>query len=284
MLHSERLLCNLQRQLERLQAERTELQQRARDCDNSDSDEDADIELEGWSSYQMVEYKIDGKTIKLNCTPELTPYDALLLASYEDEEDTDLTGNRVWLGGTILMNYIAANRHDLVDKRVIELGSGCGLCGILAASGMASLSVVTDGDAGCVDLIADNITQNEEIITCKCLALAHQWGRVAAQKLMEDNGFEKFDVVMASDVLYAVEVLLPLMESAVELLVPSGVFILSNVPRCDHATINEAICAAATAAGLVKQESIGLDVFLQDPIALEEALECGSALFTLARA
>jgi predicted nicotinamide N-methyase len=284
-----RLLQNLQKQLQVLQAQRAELQAHASGTAShnpeEESDEDADIDLEGWSTHETKEYKVDQITIRLNCTLELTPYDALLLASFEDEAETeDLTGNRVWLGGMVLLNFIARNRSIFAGKRVIELGSGCGLCGILAATAdLASLSVVTDGDPGCVDLISSNITQNEAIVACRCCALYHQWGRQAAQKLVEENEFhDKFDVVMASDVLYAVEVLVPLMESAVELLAPGGTFILANVPRCELATIDEAIREAANMAGLVKQQSVDLKGFMPDSDALQEAIGCGAALFTLA--
>ena len=98
--------------------------------------------------------------------------------------------------------------------------------------------VITDGESGCVDLISSNIERNAEIITAsECRALHHLWGRESAQDLLRSEAIcgNKFDVVMASDVIYSIDVLQPLMESAAELVAAHGVFILSNVPRCEHA-------------------------------------------------
>lgn len=64
----------------------------------SESDEDEEIDLSGWSIHGIEEYyySLSSTTasprgvIKVKCCPELTPYDAVLLADGED-----LTGNRV---------------------------------------------------------------------------------------------------------------------------------------------------------------------------------------------
>ena len=87
-----------------------------RDGSHALEEDEEEIELSGWSTHQIVEYTFNSQQIveerlqsreggaidqangreehqsiiKVKCCPELTPYDAILLA-----EGEDLTGNRV---------------------------------------------------------------------------------------------------------------------------------------------------------------------------------------------
>lgn len=51
----------------------------------------------------------------------------------EHHKATDLTlvGLQVWRGALLLADYIFHNRNEFHDKRILELGSGVGLTGVL---------------------------------------------------------------------------------------------------------------------------------------------------------
>ena len=118
------------------------------------NDEESDgeaIELGGWSVHEIEEHAYQSesgeKNIKVKCAPELTPYDAILLADGED-----LTGNRIWPGASVLFRYLEKNSASVKGKTVLELGAGCGLCGLMSGAMQASRTIITDGNESCVGM------------------------------------------------------------------------------------------------------------------------------------
>jgi hypothetical protein len=73
----------------------------------------------------------------------------------------DGTGLTVWRGAEELNAYLWARRETLVaGKRVLELGAGLGLVGLLVAHLKPVLNVVTDGDEDCLKRLRDNFARN----------------------------------------------------------------------------------------------------------------------------
>jgi predicted nicotinamide N-methyase len=73
----------------------------------------------------------------------------------------DGTGLTVWRGAEELNAYLWARRETLVaGKRVLELGAGLGLVGLLVAHLKPALNVVTDGDEDCLKRLRDNFARN----------------------------------------------------------------------------------------------------------------------------
>lgn len=73
----------------------------------------------------------------------------------------DGTGLTVWRGAEELNAYLWARREALVaGKRVLELGAGLGLVGLLVAHLKPALNVVTDGDEDCLKRLRDNFARN----------------------------------------------------------------------------------------------------------------------------
>ena len=78
-----------------------------------------------------------------------------LLCSPMSSTDYDLTGQIVWPASVILSWFIDKNYEIFQNKKLIELGAGCGLAGILAAR-FASQVILTDGNDIVLSLLEKN--------------------------------------------------------------------------------------------------------------------------------
>ncbi|KAF4315689.1 hypothetical protein BBO99_00008561 [Phytophthora kernoviae] len=76
----------------------------------------------------------------------------------QDTTKVDGLGGEVWAGALVLCEFLDANDTDYVCGRdVVELGAGCGLCGLVAAALGAKTAILTDEYP---DLLASNIAMN----------------------------------------------------------------------------------------------------------------------------
>ncbi|KAG7376689.1 hypothetical protein PHYPSEUDO_012881 [Phytophthora pseudosyringae] len=79
----------------------------------------------------------------------------------QDTTKVDGLGGEVWAGALVLCEFLEAHEADVVQGRdVIELGAGCGLCGLVAASLGARTAVLTDEYP---DLLARNVAKNQHL-------------------------------------------------------------------------------------------------------------------------
>ena len=179
--------------------------------------------------------------VVIQCLSELTPLDALEMSCGK----SDPTGLCVWLGGflflellvrkaeqennpTRLQSYWSTIRRHLFPPgcTVCELGAGAGLVGIaMSIGGVCSDITLTDCNSDVLKLCKLNALQNR----CSEVNIEHlEWGEGNASELGMGG---TFDTVYATDVLYDLDSLEPLMVTASELLEERGRFILSHVPR-----------------------------------------------------
>lgn len=127
----------------------------------------------------------------------------------------------VWPSAKLLGEYFCApDRARLVqNKKVLELGAGTGLCGIVLAKIGAAQVVMTDGCAVAVRVIENNIRHNEvDRVAC---AEQLTWGNTDARNT-------KYEVCVGTDIVYEPEAVRPLMASVGALLAPGGIFYLAN--------------------------------------------------------
>ena len=134
------------------------------------------------------------------------------------------TGAAVWNAGTALAGYLATNPEVAKGRRVIELGCGTGLCGIVAAKQGAAQVVLTDGNSELLGRVQRNVEGNLAPSMARNVEVrALKWG-----DLIDDRLLSSFDVVLGSDVLYNSAGWRAFAASAKELLRPGGTILLAE--------------------------------------------------------
>ena len=152
------------------------------------------------------------------------------------------TGLTLWRASDYLARYQMENLHLFHNKRILELGAGLGLNGILAWRSTASSSdthvCITDGDSDALVHLRENLKRNitvdddNEIINkVSCHQLI--WGQVSSETfLAQVANKQKFDVIIASDIIYSAIIVEPLFHTIKTLLKEKdGVFIMAYARR-----------------------------------------------------
>ena len=95
-------------------------------------------------------------------------YDGLIIE--QDARQVDGLGGEIWNGAYVLSSYMKSNLNSIIKhKSVIELGSGCGLCGLVAAQLGAAFVLLTDEYP---DLVQFNVHHNKDNVGSAELACA----------------------------------------------------------------------------------------------------------------
>ncbi|KAG7347593.1 type 12 methyltransferase [Nitzschia inconspicua] len=138
------------------------------------------------------------------------------------------TGLTLWKASKYLCDYMVKQSQFLQHKRILELGAGLGLNGILAhrIAPHCSTVLVTDGDTDALVQLRKNIQTNRVSYNVSAEQLI--WGQDTAQAFLkaqkqhqlENDG--RFDVVLASDIIYSKVVIDPLWETIRSLLSRAG--------------------------------------------------------------
>ena len=105
--------------------------------------------------------------------------------------------------------YLLQNPHLVRGKRVLELGSGTGLVGLVASLYASSVTFTDLPDQ--LELLNDNITRNYHVWNGKCIcqAISHSFGEDIST-LIE---LGKYDIVLGSDIGYDISLLDPISTS-----------------------------------------------------------------------
>mmetsp|Transcript_18116 Transcript_18116/g.28424 ORF Transcript_18116/g.28424 Transcript_18116/m.28424 type:complete len:254 (-) Transcript_18116:166-927(-) len=166
-------------------------------------------------AYETIKYDIDDNV-------------TIIIRSEKDYDKS--TGMSVWTGSEVMYTYLRRHLDAVKNKKVLEIGAGCGLCGLVCRMALNAASVlITDGD----HQVMKNIRYNAEELnglkladdaTISCPQLI--WGKSHAIKFAEQYG--KQDVIVATDCLYITKSIHPLFETASELLEKTGVFLFIN--------------------------------------------------------
>ena len=112
--------------------------------------------------------------------------------------------------------------------RVLELGAGCGLPGLLLGKLGASKVVLTDM-AQCVELLQDNIDDNE-LQACACAAALDWTSAGDLEAVTRAHGCE-FDLVLAADTVYAPELVRPFHSLLLHFCTAPGTRVYFSAPR-----------------------------------------------------
>jgi predicted nicotinamide N-methyase len=123
----------------------------------------------------------------------------------------------IWPAAITLSRQIM-ERRELAGKSVLELGAGVGMASIAAAKSGASV-LCTDYSTEALKFVAYNAMRNRvSLDTCRL-----DWRMV--------KGNEKFDAVIAADVLYERVNLLPIVTAIDALLSPGGAAYIADPRR-----------------------------------------------------
>ena len=128
-------------------------------------------------------------------------------------------GWRVWRGALSLCEELASRPALVAERSVLELGAGCGLCGLLSARLGASRVVLSDSVPALLTSCAENASVNGLQDTVSVSRLDWADTRGAA---------DQFEVVLGSDVIYAEEHAAALPDVLQRHLAPGGVALLVN--------------------------------------------------------
>lgn len=173
----------------------------------------------------------------------------LRLAGFKlDSGETDKsTGVTLWQAAPRLSTYIMTEEltsEMIVGKKVLELGAGLGLCGIVAHHLGAKRVVITDGETHALRAMRGNVEANrldESSISCHQLL----WGSSSPDHPFL-AAFGTFDTILAADVVYAREGVELLFETVAMLLKPNGRFVLSWITRWNNIPEDHVLGAART--------------------------------------
>ncbi|XP_062020234.1 uncharacterized protein LOC133736666 [Rosa rugosa] len=156
---------------------------------------------------EVIELELGGWTFKIK------------VLSKEYQHTCKSTGLMLWESARFMAPVLARNPAIFAGKRVLELGSGCaGICSMIAA-GCADLVFATDGDTKALDLLTENVMSNlRPPISDKFTTRILEWGNedhIEAIKQVNSGGF---DIILGTDVTYIPEAILPLFQTAKELI------------------------------------------------------------------
>ncbi|GMF35510.1 unnamed protein product [Phytophthora fragariaefolia] len=141
-------------------------------------------------------------------------------------------GASVYDAAIALSLYLAAHRDLVRGNRVIELGCGPGLVGVVAAHLEPKSVVITDGDPASVALTRRNIEVND-LPEDVCTAEEYLWGDLEHRLVPKTDGPAYYDVILGADIVacpYA-EAFEPLKESLKALAGPETLVLLAYKKR-----------------------------------------------------
>ena len=141
------------------------------------------------------------------------------------------TGLALWTGSRFMAEWLVAdtNPSDFVqNKRVLELGAGLGLCGIVAHKLGATEVCLTDGDRRVLENLRHNVDVNitdGSSVTCPQLIWDHRIEEFLDSQQQQQNGSvgrRYYDLIMAPDVAYMSKSIEPLLKTVDRCLEPTN--------------------------------------------------------------
>ncbi len=122
---------------------------------------------------------------------------------YEEIEKVGV-GGRIWKSSVVLSALLKSqnlkNYINFDNKKVLEIGAGAGICGIVCATLNINKITITDRDPGCLMLMEKNIEENIEKLKKEKIEIqSFDWG--SAEQLVKFKG--TFDVLIGSDLIYS---------------------------------------------------------------------------------
>lgn len=142
------------------------------------------------------------------------------------------TGSTLWLSAQILIAYLIRRHnpsHRRGKKKVIELGSGIGLTA-LALRQILHADVVASDCEAILPLLMRNIRENvDPTLPGQVTVRRIDW--CERQDRCRDDAEEVFDMIVMSDVIYAPDLLQPLLDTVMAFMSPRTTLYLAQEVR-----------------------------------------------------
>mmetsp|Transcript_14125 Transcript_14125/g.23088 ORF Transcript_14125/g.23088 Transcript_14125/m.23088 type:complete len:406 (-) Transcript_14125:1387-2604(-) len=172
-------------------------------------------------------------------------------ADTDPSEDLKTTGAFLWAASLILSHWIISLKDTFAGKTVVELGAGCGLPGIVAHKYTASPKVViTDMMSATFDNLKQNVESNRDETKQELELAALNW---CDKNSWPSSVVGQTDILIGSDLVYDLELVAPLVEVVLTLLVKSKDGVFYYVSADNNRAGCEEFVAALQKAGLDMQ-------------------------------
>lgn len=187
------------------------------------------------------------------------------LTIHQDSRKVDGLGGEIWNGAYVLARYMEQHASLFKDADVIELGSGCGLCGLVAGLLSPKSVVLTDEYP---DLLELNIRANQHVISSKIMSETLDW-----EQPVENRFQQSFDIAIGSEITQLGRDLhLPLLKTIQQILRPSSVAFLS-MDVCKPDCLAQ--CKSCIASDFVRTaKSLGFQAEIVFKTQLSEQMDC----------
>ncbi|CAE7232602.1 eef1akmt3 [Symbiodinium natans] len=160
-----------------------------------------------------------------------------LLRIREEISSADMpTGGRLWDAGIFLAHWLASFGPEPVEfkgKAILELGSGCGLPGIVAAHLSGGKAVFTDRRA-VLPLVKHNVAVNCPNLNTHVLEL--DWVMEEHRQSISKQCGHAFDVILMSDLLYSSAAPAKLKNTLLFFSRPGTTVFLAHKPRMENSS------------------------------------------------
>lgn len=142
--------------------------------------------------------------------------------SVQNKPDADPSWAVLWPTAVSLSIYVLEHQDVIFGKRVVELGSGLGLVGLVASTAAKSV-LLTDREPMALHCAMSTAACNKQFGNVQAAIL--EWGNVPPTM----QGMA--DIVVASDVLYDKDTIRALSEACRSLLPPTGGLVMITDPQ-----------------------------------------------------
>ncbi|MBQ8946445.1 MAG: 50S ribosomal protein L11 methyltransferase [Lachnospiraceae bacterium] len=179
---------------------------------------------------------------------QFTIDDLLVIPSWEEVSDEDAgkmilhidpgTAFGTGMHETTQLCIRQMRKYITSDTRLLDIGTGSGILGILALMYGAASVTATDLDPCAVPAVEDNL-KNNGVDSSKFELMI---GNIIDDRSVQDKvGYERYDIVMAN---ILADVLIPMMPAASKALRPGGVIVTSGIIEGKEDSVSEAMKAA----------------------------------------
>lgn len=173
-----------------------------------------------------------------------TSQDAICLTLENGNELSCGIGAGCWLSSFVLSTWILHNNHIFDNKRVIELGSGIGLSGLVVAS-LWQKTVreikLTDKYKSLCNLLKINTELNANTLTIIPRIQKFDWACCNKDNYTSYDGIQgEYDIIIASDCIYhnTKEIFKKVVLKNLRV---GGIFVMANPPEISRSGIDDFI-------------------------------------------